>query len=125
VEHTYIDRRRIFEDGADMIGGRVAIRLTRLRHQVANVNFESGCCLNRLANACDQQVRNDARVKTPRSKDNGVGLPDRFDYAWSGGWRWRVQPHASNSAAWLWNVRFSACDTAVIVESAQRNGIFR
>ena len=60
--HVHDARARVGKNRADVIGSGVAVGLTVLRHDVQHVAFERLRARDRLRNAVDQEVRNDACV---------------------------------------------------------------
>jgi len=66
----------VFLDGADVVGGGVAIGLAGLGDDVADVDHPRVGAADRARDAAHEQVGDDAGVQTARPDDDGVGLCD-------------------------------------------------
>ncbi len=54
-------------------------RLTGLRHDVTNIDDRSQRLLDRFPDFIDQDVRDDTRIETTRTKDDDVGIKNRLN----------------------------------------------
>ena len=64
------------EERADVIDGGIPRGLAALRHKIHNIDLYGVRLVDRLADAGDEKVRNDARIKTAGAEHDEIGLPD-------------------------------------------------
>ena len=76
-----------------MIRGGISVGLPGLRHQVAEINFDSWRRLNRRSHAAYQEIRNDAGVETARPDDDRIGAFERIENTGRGNRIFRFQPY--------------------------------
>ena len=66
----------VVEERADVIDGGIPRGLAALRHKIHNIDLYGVRLVDRLADAGDEKVRNDARIKTAGAEHDEIGLPD-------------------------------------------------
>ena len=70
---------RVVENGLRMHGGRVAVRLTRLRHDIADVNFDGFAAAHALGHAVDEQIWHDARIERAGTEEDNLRVRQCLD----------------------------------------------
>ncbi len=71
---------RVMKDDANVIGERQPLRLSRLRHQVGDVNPRGAGFRDGFRYAFHQQIRNDAGVQRAWTQNDYVRLGDRVQH---------------------------------------------
>ena len=80
---------------ADVIRRGIALRLPRLRHDVADIDLQRAGVHDRVHDAADEEVRDDAGIETPRPEDDHIGLADGLEH---GGQRLRPSGTQTDAA---------------------------
>ena len=106
-------------------GGSIAVRLARLRHDVADVDFERTALPKLLCHAIHEKVRHNARIETAGTEDDRVRRADRFERGRHRCDILRVEAHAANAPLHLRNMRLALDHGAVFEDRVEAHGLLR
>ena len=80
-DHHIDDESRVLDDRAQVLFGRVAVGLARLRHHIADVDAQRPRMAQRLGDLFDDKVRQHGRVQRAGSDEDHVGVRELVECA--------------------------------------------
>ncbi len=117
----------VVEKRADMIDGSIPCGLAALRHKIHHVDLDGIRRVDRLADAGDEKIRNNARIKAAGAEHDEVCLPDGVETGAErhGVLRRKICPHNAPREVFFvfGNLRF-ARDGHAVVEIGEELHVF-
>ena len=127
VHKHKVDRAasRMLHNRLRMHGGCIAVRLTGLRHDIADVDLECAALSELLRDAIHEKIRHNARIEAAGTEDDRIGGADRLKRGRYRGNILRIEAHAANAPGHLRDVGLPLDYRSILENRIEAHGLLR